>query len=160
MRRHLATPFLTAALGAVLLAGAGCGGSDSGNGSVSSLDDNALEACSTYNEIINTWSRDYGSQLSTVGQAEAEGSEEGAKAQEEAVAAVRGLFESAAEGMRTQAQNADDAELSEGLAQAADGLEQIAGQIETYDDVVNAPEMMAAGEFADGGQRVNDYCAS
>lgn len=156
MRRYLATPALAAALGAVLLAGAGCG-SDSDSGS--SLDDDALAACQEYNNIINGWSSDYGTQLSTVGQAEADGSED-EQAREEAVAAVRELFESAAEGMRTQARNVDEPELAEGLAQAADGLEEIAGQIETYDDVINAPEMMASGEFADGGQRVNDICAS
>ena len=153
MRRHLATPVLALALGAALLAG--CGGSDDSG----SLDDNALAACEEYNDIINNWSRDYGSHLSTVGQAEAEGSDEGEQAQEEAVAAVRGLFESAAEGMRARAKETDNAELAEGLAQAADGLAEIAAQIETYDDVMNVPEMMAAGEFADGGKRVNDICA-
>ena len=52
-----------------------------------------------------------------------------------------------------------DREMADAMSQAADGLEEISGQIETYEDVTNAPEWMSSGEFAEGGERISNLCA-
>jgi hypothetical protein len=153
MHRHLATSALAAGLGAVLLVGSGCG-SDSDPGS--SLEPDAQAACAEYSQIVNDWSRDYGAEVGAVGEAQAGGDED---RQEEAVETVRGLFQNAANDLRAQAGTVSDEELAGGLTEAADGLTEIAEQIETYDDVEAAPDLMAEGQFAAGGEKVNQICA-
>lgn len=168
MRRRLAHTVISSTLGAVLLATAACSSDSSDDG----LSPEAQEACDEYNRVINDWSNDYGTALATVGEAEAEanGEEDGEEEdggdsgdsgpRDAAVEAVRSLFESAAGDLRTQAEAiSEEDDLAAELNRAADGLDEIAGQIESYEDVSRAPELMAEGTFADGGQRVNEICA-
>jgi hypothetical protein len=140
------------AAGPLLLAGAAaCGGSDD-----SPPDPDVVAACDEYQRLVNQWSVDYGAEIGAVAQAGAAGDEE---REDTAVAVVRELFQTTADGMREQSESTSDEELSEALGEAADGLTDIAGQIETYDDVAAAPELMADGQFAEGGERVSNLCA-
>ncbi|QSB16074.1 hypothetical protein JQS43_07145 [Natronosporangium hydrolyticum] len=141
---------LLAVAGAVILLASACG---SDPGSLSSDDESA---CQEYYQVINAWSKDYGAEMGAVGQAVAAGDED---RQETAVAVVRELFADMAGDLREQSDGTDDQELAEALGEAADGLDEIAGQIETYDDVTAAPELMSNGQFAEAGQRVSDRCA-
>lgn len=144
---------VTSALGAaVLLAGAAaCSSPPAG-----AEDPDAVAACAEYNRLVNQWSVDYGAEIAAVAQADAAGDE---GREETAVQVVRELFESTSDQLREQADGTSDAELSEALTEAADGLAEIAGQIETYDDVRKAPDLMSDGQFASGGERVSDLCA-
>lgn len=114
------------------------------------------EACQEYHQVLNQWSAGYGAELGAVGQAAAAGDE---RRQETAVVVVRELFTSTADQLRDQAGQTAHEELAGALAEAADGLTEIAGQIRTYDDVRNAPELMSSGQFAQAGGRVSAICA-
>lgn len=146
MRRPLAV-----AAGVVLLLAAACSSDQA------SLDAEDRAACSGYHELVNAWSTDYGAELGAVGQAAAAGDE---GRQETAVAVVRELFTEAATEMRAEAEQTSHDELSEALSEAADGLDEIADQIETYDDVTAAPQMMSEGQFATAGEQVSALCAA
>lgn len=150
MRRQ----FIITALGALLLLGSACGSDPPGTESALSSEDQA--ACEGYNEVLNNWGHKYGEEVGAVGTAVADGDK---KRKQEAVTAVRDLFLVSAEDLRVEAKTAADDELSANLQQAADGLLQIAEQIETYDDVEDAPELMDAGDFATGGAAVSEFCA-
>lgn len=141
------------AAGPLLLAGAAAcgGGSDD-----APPDPDVVAACDEYHRLVNQWGVDYGAEVGAVAQAAAAGDEE---REETAVAVVRELFQTTADGLREQSGSSSDEELSEALGEAADGLTDIAGQIETYDDVAAAPELMAEGQFAEGGARVSTICA-
>jgi hypothetical protein len=115
-----------------------------------------LEACLEYHRLLNQWSAGYGAELGAVGQAVAAGDP---RRRETAVAVVRELFTSAADGLREQAGRTADQELAGALTEAADGLAEIAGQIRSYDDVTGAPALMSSGRFARGGERVSEICA-
>jgi hypothetical protein len=149
MRHHLTTIAVT---GAALVAVAACSEPETAESPPADV----VEACNQYNNLVNQWSTDYGAEIGAVEAAAAAGDE---ARRETSVAVVRELFVSTANGMRDQAGSTSDAELSGAMTQAADGLQEIADQIETYEDVQNAPEMMSTGTFADGGQRVNTICA-
>lgn len=146
MRRHLAAPALGVAL---LLAGTACGGPDD------APDTDVVGACNGYNQLLNEWSTGYGAEMGAVGQASAAGDE---ARQETAVPVVRELFVTIAEGLREQAGATSHEELADALNQAADGLVEISEQIDSYEDVTAAPEMMSRGAFAEGGERVGDIC--
>lgn len=114
------------------------------------------ESCQEYHRLINGWSVAYGAEMGAVGQAAAAGDQ---GRQDTAVAVVRELFVTTADGLRAEAGRTSDAELSDALAEAAAGLAEIAAQVETYEDVTGAPAMMSTGRFADGGERVSAICA-
>jgi hypothetical protein len=145
MRRHLAAAALG---GALALAMSACG-SDAPN----SAD---VDVCNQYNNLISRWSTDYGAEMGAVGQADAAGDEQ---RRETAVPVVREMYQTMASDMRAQAGRATNDDLADALNDAADGLDEIAGQIETYEDVEAAPDMMSEGTFADAGQRVSEICA-
>lgn len=161
MRRRLARTAVPALLGAVLLLGAACSGDDPDPApdQEQELSPDVVAACDEFNRVINEWSQQYGAELGEVGEAEAEGDDEGEAREEEAVESVRELFQTSADDLRAQAGATSDAELAEGLTQAADGLVEIAEQIETFEDVEAAPDLMSTGELAEGGERVNEICA-
>jgi hypothetical protein len=115
-----------------------------------------VEACNQYNNLVNQWSTDYGEEIGAVEAAAAAGDE---ARRETSVPVVRELFVTIANGLRDQAGSTSDTELADAMNQAADGLQEIADRIETYEDVQSAPEMMSTGTFAEGGQRVNTICA-
>lgn len=140
------------AAGSLLLAGTACG-SDSPD---DPPDPDVVEACNEYHRLVNQWSVDYGAEIGAVAQAAAAGDE---AREETAVAVVRDLFQNTATGLREQSESTSDEELAEALGEAADGLTGIADQIETYDDVAAAPDLMADGQFAEGGARVSNLCA-
>jgi hypothetical protein len=155
MRRHLATVSLLLA-GAAGLAGltAACTSdrdADPGRPAVS-----VRESCADYTRLFNQWSVAYGAELGAVGQAAAAGDRQ---RQETAVPVVRELFLTTAEELHGQAGRAADQELAGALTEAADGLVEIAEQIETYDDVTEAPALMSTGRFEAGGERVSAICA-
>ena len=156
MRRRLATlSFLLA--GAAGLAGltaacTGDGDADLDRPGAASV----RESCADYTRLFNQWSVAYGAELGAVGQAAAAGDRQ---RQETAVPVVRELFLSTAEELRGQAGRAADQELAGALTEAADGLVEIAEQIETYDDVAEAPALMSTGRFEAGGERVSAICA-
>jgi hypothetical protein len=145
MRRHL----VAAALGGALTLALSACGSDAQNTA-------DVDVCNQYNNLISRWSTDYGNEMGAVGQADAAGDEQ---RRETAVPVVRGLYETMASDMRAQAARATNEELADALNDAADGLDEIAGEIETYEDVEAAPDMMSEGTFADAGQRVSEICA-
>jgi hypothetical protein len=145
MRRHL----VAAALGGALALALSACGSDA-------QDAADVDVCNQYNNLISRWSTDYGAEMGAVGQADAAGDEQ---RRETAVPVVRELYQSMASDMRAQAARATNEELADALNDAADGLDEIAGQIETYEDVEAAPDMMSEGTFADAGQRVSEICA-
>lgn len=142
---------LTAAGAALLLLGTACSG-DPDESPASEL----IEACSQYNTVVNQWAIDYGAEIGAVEQAAAAGDED---RKQTSVAVVRELFITTADDLRTQAEATTDREMADAMSQAADGLEEISGQIETYEDVTNAPEWMSSGEFAEGGERISNLCA-
>lgn len=142
---------LLAAGAVLLLITAGCGGDPD----PLTAEDRA--ACQEFTQVINDWGVDYGAEMGAVGQAVAAGDE---ARQDTAVPVVRELFSASAERLRTGADRAEDEELAEALGQAADGLAEIADQIETYDDVTAAPELMSDGAFAAAGERVSTRCAA
>jgi hypothetical protein len=142
------------AAGPLLLAGAAACGGDSDD---SPPAPDVVAACDEYQRLVNQWGVDYGAEVGAVAQAGAAGDEE---REETAVAVVRELFQTTADGLREQSGSTSDEELSEALGEAADGLTDIAGQIETYDDVQAAPELMSEGQFAEGGERVSSLCAN
>lgn len=148
MHRLVALPAAGAFL---LLLGAACSG-DSGDPPASEV----VEACTQYNTAVNQWAIDYGAEIGAVEEAAAAGDEE---RKETSVAVVRELFITTADGLRTQAGAITDRELADAMTQAADGLAEIGGQIETYEDVTNAPDLMSSGQFAEGGERVSSLCA-
>jgi len=148
MRRQL----LAAVAGAgLLLGGAGCSGD-----SPAPLATDDRETCREYQRIINEWGSGYGAELGAVGQAVAAGDE---ARRQTAVAVVQRLFTDTAAQLQQQADQVSHVELGQALTEAADGLIEIAGQIETYDDVTAAPDLMATGGFAEGGARVSSLCA-
>jgi hypothetical protein len=147
MRRHLA---LTAAAFA-LLAAAACSSDPDDEPSA-----DVVEACNQYHQLVNQWAIDYGAEIGAVEEAAAAGDE---ARKETAVAVVRDLFVTTADDLRAQAGNTSDEELATAMTDAADGLAEIADQIQTYEDVADAPEMMSSGQFADGGERVSNLCA-
>lgn len=149
MRRLATATAAGAAL--VLLATACSGGSDDG-GQASEMAD----ACAQYNTVVNQWAIDYGAEIGAVEEAAAAGDE---ARKETSVAVVRELFITTADDLRTQADATPNQELADAMTQAADGLAEISGQIEAYEDVTNAPEMMSSGQFAEGGERVSSLCA-
>ena len=147
MRRYLAL----AALGAALLVGSGCGTDDD------SLAPDVAAACDEYHRLINQRSELYGDEMGAVGQASAAG-DEGRK--DTAVTVVKELFLTTADGLREQSGKVtSDEELATALAEAADGLDDVANQIETYDDVVAADQLMSESAFAAAGARVSEICA-
>jgi hypothetical protein len=150
MRRHHLTTILVA--GAALLAVAACSEPETAEPPPSDV----VQACNQYNNLVNKWSTDYGAEIGAVEAAVAAGDE---ARRETSVAVVRELFVTTANGLRDQAGATSNAELAEAMTQAADGLASIADEIETYEDVRQAPEMMSSGAFAQGGQRVNTICA-
>lgn len=155
MRRHITT----AAVGAVLLLASACGGDPPGT--ESALSDADQAACEGYHEIINNWGQKYGEEVGAVGAAVAEGDKDSnQEREEEAVTTVRDLFLVSAEDLLIEAKTAADEELAASLQQAAEGMSAIAEQIETYDDVEKAPELMDSGDFAAGGEQVSAFCAS
>jgi hypothetical protein len=148
MRRPLATVAVLLATGLPLLTGA-CtdrGGSPAG----------VRESCQEYTRLLNDWSAAYGAELGAVGQASAAG-DHGRR--DTAVPVVRELFLTTADGLAEQAGRTADRELAEALTEAAAGLREIAGQIETYRDVAGAPALMSDGRFAEAGERVSASCA-
>lgn len=148
MRRYLAL----AALGAALLAGSACGTDDD------SPAPDVAAACEEYHRLINQRSELYGNEMGAVGQAEAAG-DEGRK--DTAVTVVKELFLTTADGLREQSNAVtSNEELATALAQAADGLDDVANQIETYDDVVAADRLMSESTFAQAGARVSEICAA
>jgi hypothetical protein len=149
MRRHLNTIILA---GAALLAVAACSEPETSEPPPADV----VEACNQYNLLINQWSTDYGAEIGAVEAAAAAG-DEGRR--ETSVSVVRELFVSTANGLRDQAGSTSDQELADAMTQAADGLQEIADQIETYEDVQAAPDMMSSGTFTEGGERVNTICA-
>lgn len=156
MRRQITT---ATALGAVLLIGSACGGEPPGT--EAGLSDADQAACEGYNEVINNWGQKYGEEVGAVGAAMAEGDKDSNKEREqEAVTAVRDLFLVSAEDLLIEAKTAEDEELAANLQKAAEGLSAIAEQIETYEDVEKAPELMDTGDFAAGGEQVSTFCAS
>lgn len=142
----------TSVAGAALLLLAAACSNDSNDGPPSEL----VEACNQYNAAVNNWATDYGAEIGAVEQAVAAGDEQ---RKETSVAVVRELFTKTAESLRAQADLTPDEELAEAMTQAADGMAEIGGQIETYEDVTNAPDLMASGQFAEGGERVSSLCA-
>lgn len=152
MRRQ----FTITALGAVLLLGSACGSDPPGTEPALSTEDQT--ACEGYNEVINNWGQKYGEEVGAVGAAAADGDD---KVKEDAVTAVRDLFLVSAEDLLVEAKTAADEDLSASLQQASNGLFAIADQIETYEDVQAAPELMDEqdGDFAVGGEAVSEFCA-
>ncbi len=147
MRRYLAT----VALGAVLLVGSGCGTDDD------SPAQDVAAACDEYHRLINQRSELYGNEMGAVGQAVAAGDE---ARKDTAVTVVKELFLSTADGLREQAEAVtSNEELAAALSEAADGLDDVANQIETYDDVVAADKMMSESAFAEAGAQVSKICA-
>jgi hypothetical protein len=151
MHRLVATTLFSAAGAALLLVATAC--SDDPDDGPSS---ETVEACTQYNTVVNEWAISYGAEIGAVEEAAAAGDEE---RRETSVAVVRELFITTADDLRTQAGATSDQELAEAMTQAADGLAEIGGQIETYEDVTNAPEAMSSGQFAEGGERVSSLCA-
>jgi len=149
MRRRPLAVAVAALLTSAGLAG-GCGGADR------PPDAGVQEACAEYTRLLNQWSVAYGAEMGAVGQAVAVGDE---RRQETAVPVVRELFLTTADDLREQAGRTADQELADSLTEAAEGLVEIAEQIETYDDVTGAPELMSSGRFATGGERVSEICA-
>lgn len=113
-------------------------------------------ACAEYTRLVNQWSVSYGAEMGAVGQAGAVGDR---GRQETAVPVVRELFQTTADNLREQAGRTADQDLADALTEAAEGLVEIADQIETYEDVTAAPELMSSGRFAAGGARVSEICA-
>jgi hypothetical protein len=146
--RRLAT---TAAGVALLLAAAACS-SDSNDPPAADV----VEACNAYNNVVNQWAIDYGAEIGAVEEAAAAGDE---ARKQTAVAVIRDLFTTTADNLREQAGTTSNTELADALTTSADGLVDIAGQIETYEDVANAPELMSTGQFAEGGEQVSSICA-
>lgn len=146
MRRQL---FAAVAGVALLWAGVGCGGGST------SLGPEARDACREYQRVLNEWGSGYGAELGAVGQAVAAGDQ---ARQETAVEVVRQLYRDAAAQLREQAERASHGELTQALTGAADGLEELAAGIETYEDVTAAPERMSRGRFAERGERVSALC--
>lgn len=147
MRRYLAT----AVLGAALLVGSGCGTDDD------SLAQDVAAACDEYHRLLNQRSELYGNEMGAVGQAVAAG-DEGRK--DTAVTVIKELFLTTADGLREQSEAVtSDSELATALGEAADGLDDVASQIETYDDVVAADELMSESGFAAAGAQVSEICA-
>lgn len=149
MRRHLTT---LAVAGAALVAVAACSEPETAE----PLPADVVEACNQYNTLINRWSTDYGAEIGAAEAAVAAG-DNGRR--ETSVLVVQDLFNTTANGLREQAGITSHAELSAAMTRAGDGMEEIAGQIETYEDVQQAPEMMSSGNFAEGGRQVNTICA-
>jgi hypothetical protein len=158
MHRHRTAPLVPPALriafagAALLVAAAACSEPQTAEPPPADV----VEACNQYTLLVNKWSTDYGAEIGAVEAAAAAGDD---ARRETSVAVVRELFVSTANGLRDQAGATSDPELAEAMTEAADGLQVIADDIETYEDVQNAPEMMSSGEFAEGGQRVNTICA-
>jgi hypothetical protein len=148
MRRIL---IASLAAGSVLLAGAACGGDPDAE-----PEPDVVEACNEYQRLINQWGVDYGAEVGAVAQAAAAGDE---GREETAVAVVKELFQTTADGLREQSGSTSDGELAAALGEAAEGLTTIGDQIETYDDVAAAPDLMSEGPFAAGGERVSNLCA-
>jgi hypothetical protein len=144
--------FATTAVGFVLLLGAAACGSDQDDAPAADV----VAACNEYNNLVNQWAIDYGAEIGAVEEAAAAGDE---ARRETAVPVVRDLFVTTADSLREQAGSTSDEELAEAMNEAADGLAEIADQIETYEDVSNAPELMSTGQFAEGGERVSSLCA-
>jgi hypothetical protein len=149
MRRHLAALVIA---GSAALALAACSEPETAEPPPADV----VEACNQYNNLVNQWSTDYGAEIGAVEAAVAAGDE---ARRETSVAVVRELFVSISNGLREQAGSTSDSELSSAMTRAADGLAEIADQIETYEDVQEAPEMMSSGDFAEGGRQVNTICA-
>lgn len=142
---------LTAAGALLLLAAAAC--SDDQDGAPAA---DVVEACNQYNNLVNQWAIDYGAEIGAVEEAAAAGDD---ARKETSVAVVRELFVSTADDLRAHAGATSDQDLADAMTQAADGLAEIGDQIETYEDVANAPELMSSGQFAEGGERVSSLCA-
>lgn len=148
---HRLAPTAAGAAVLLLLAAAACS-SDSNDAPAGEV----VEACNQYNTVVNQWAIDYGAEIGAVEEAAAAGDE---ARRETSVAVVRELFTDTADSLRSQADITSHEELAEAMAEAADGLAEIGGQIETYEDVANAPEMMRSGPFAESGERVSTICA-
>ncbi|HEY8471435.1 MAG TPA: hypothetical protein VIL37_02230 [Natronosporangium sp.] len=142
----------TTAAGAVLLLLTAAACSDSNDGPAAEV----VDACNQYNNVVNQWAIDYGAEIGAVEAAVAAGDED---RRETSVQVVRELFTKTADSLRAHADNTSNQELADAMADAADGLVEIGSQIETYEDVTNAPEMMRSGQFAESGERVSAICA-
>ena len=147
MRRYLAA----VAFGAVL-AVAGCG-SDTPEGGETSAEANA---CARFTELSNDWAPQYGGEIAAALSAEAAG-DDGRK--ETAILIVKQLYADWAGGLRTEAGNVSDAELSGALNRMADGIMGIADEIETFEDVQASPQQLEDGAVAEAGTEIAQLCA-
>lgn|SRR5690554_3571905 len=147
MRRYLTA----VAVGAVLLVGSACGTDSEPEDSPTDI------ACSEYNRLINERSQSYGEEMGAVGQAVAAGDED---RKETAIAVVQELFQTTAEGLRAIDTDGLTDEFVTALSDAADGLDSVAGQIETYEDVAAADGLMSESQFATAGAKISELCAA
>jgi len=147
MRRYIAAVAIGAAL-----AVAGCG-SDTPEGDGASAEANA---CARFIELSNEWVPQYGSEIAAALSAEAAG-DEGRK--ETAILVVRQLYTDWADGLRAEAGNVSEAELSDALNRMADGIAGIADDIETFEDVQASPQQLEEGAVAEAGAEIAQLCA-
>lgn len=147
---HRRAAAIVAACALAVLTAAGCGTEpDSG--------EELASVCEGYNTLVNDeWPKQYGTQMSTIGEALANDDDQTA---EEAVDAVRAVYVTTADGLRELAEDTSNQDLAEGLTLAADGLVEIADSVETHEDAMTSSDLMSTGSFAEGGSTVAEICA-
>jgi hypothetical protein len=153
MRRYIAAVAVGAALA---LAGCGSdtpeGGDTSPGGEVSA----EANACARFTELSNEWAPQYGSEIAAALSAEAAGDED---RKDTAVLIVKQLYADWAGGLRTEAGAVSEAELSGALNRMADGIDEIADGIETFEDVQASPQLLEEGAVAEAGTEIAQLCA-